>query len=165
MNKKVSGKECDTKEVESEIAFREKDIKEKEQILAEKRKETARMRRSRAMSRLGPLYISEDLLDTENFAYRIVNHSAQESNIRKMQDFGYEVVSEKNLKIGDESSTSSYGLGSVVSRPVGGGLEGVLMRIPKDLYEEGQKIIEEENRRIERQIQGDGKLTKKLEQL
>ena len=58
----------------------------------------------------------------------------------RVQDFeadGWEVV-RKPAEAGELQAGESTQLGSVVRKPVGGGIEGVLMEIPKEWYEEDQ---------------------------
>ena len=111
------------------------EIKDKQESLEEKK---LKARRRRALTRKGPLHIDEDLKDP-NFVYRIVNHSEGRSNINRMVDLGYEVVKDSRIEIGDEVLSKGSRLGSVVQRRVGTGVEGILMRIPKELWDEGQE--------------------------
>ena len=69
--------------------------------------------------------------------YRVVNDV--DSRIEDLRDLGYEVV-QADGKLGDVSVDNPRGLGSAVTKPVGGGITGVLMAIDKDIYDERQKL-------------------------
>jgi hypothetical protein len=71
-----------------------------------------------------------------NYVYRVVND--REGRIDKMQTIGYDFV-QADEQIGDYRVAEGSKLGSAVSKPVGGGVNGYLMRIPKEYYEEDRK--------------------------
>jgi hypothetical protein len=75
----------------------------------------------------------------EGFVRRVVNDV--DGRVAMFEDAGYEQVRAPTegapLEAGDASQ-----LGSVVRKPVGGGVEGVLMEIPKEWYEEDQAAKE-----------------------
>lgn len=70
-----------------------------------------------------------------NYVYRVFNDT--EGRIKRAEEAGYEVVRSSET-LGDETAESSHQVGSVVTRPVGGGQTGVLMRIKREWYEEDQ---------------------------
>lgn len=82
-------------------------------------------------------------LDKENYHYRVVNDS--EGRIEDLRDLGYEVV-QGDAKIGEDMGADSK-KGSVISRHVGRGVTGVLMRVPKEHYKdmdsEKQKVVDD----------------------
>jgi hypothetical protein len=79
--------------------------------------------------------ISFDNMDPD-YVYRVV--SDKDGRIEKMQTFGYEFV-ESDEPIGDYRVAEGSKMGSAVSKPVGGGITGYLMRTRKEFYDEDQK--------------------------
>lgn len=90
----------------------------------------------------------EDSDKDPNYVYRIFNDDDERwsGRIRAAQDHGWEVV--ENTKMGDPKAVESSPLGSATSKPVGHGVTGVLMRIPREFYEE-DKEASEANRKIQ----------------
>jgi len=81
-----------------------------------------------------------------NFEYRIVNDTP--GRVAEMKAMGYELADGDerfNSSLDDSKSESS-----VKSKHVGGGVNGVLMRIPKDWYDEYQKEKAEHVDKLER---------------
>jgi hypothetical protein len=73
-----------------------------------------------------------------NFQYRIVKDAP--GRIQEFLDAGYEPVDNKTTKLAAPRVEGGSSLGSSNTLPLGAGDTGVLMRIPKDLYEEDQKV-------------------------
>jgi hypothetical protein len=76
-----------------------------------------------------------------DFVYRVVNDKA--GRIERMQEIGYEFV-ESDEQLGDYRVAEGSKMGRAVSKPVGGGVNGYLMRIKKEFYEEDR--IEKDKR-------------------
>jgi len=77
------------------------------------------------------------------FHYRWTNDT--NDRIARMEKAGYEVVTNGDLTIGDASVNSLKGdRNSPVTRPVGRGITGVLMRIKQEWYDEDQAKKHEE---------------------
>ena len=70
-----------------------------------------------------------------NYHYRVVNDS--DDRLQNFVEGGYEFV-ESGERIGDPIAGEGGAIDSRVSKPVGGGTRGYLMRIRKDWYEEDQ---------------------------
>lgn len=70
------------------------------------------------------------------FVYRIVNDDGD--RVGQMEDIGYEVVCDSSVKVGDRRVANATQQGSPVRVSVGRGVQGVLMRIPKEFYDEDQ---------------------------
>lgn len=72
-----------------------------------------------------------------NFKYRIVNSddSRYAGRIADLQKRGYTVCNDDEV-LGDEHGTEANQIGSVVGKPVGHGVRGVLMKIPIEFYVE-----------------------------
>ena len=71
-----------------------------------------------------------------NYQYRVFND--KDDRIQAALQAGYEFV-ESAQEIGERDALDSSKLGAHVSKPVGGGVTGYLMRIPKEYYEADQK--------------------------
>ncbi len=71
------------------------------------------------------------------YEYRIVNDTGD--RIAQMEDIGYEVVSDTNLKVGDRRIANPTKEGSPVKISVGGGQQAYVMRIKKEFYKEDQQ--------------------------
>lgn len=71
-----------------------------------------------------------------NYHYRIVN--VKEDRVEQFQEQGYEVV--LTTPVGDKLIDAPSSLGSASEISVGGGMKAVVMRIPKEFYEEDQAI-------------------------
>lgn len=71
-----------------------------------------------------------------NFHYRVVSDEA--GRVDQFLDAGYEIVTGKET-IGDSRLNQPSQEGSPVQTHVGGGVKGVLMRIPNEWYTEDQE--------------------------
>ena len=74
-----------------------------------------------------------------NFVYRVANSddARYSGRVEELKAFGYTVCTDEIL--GDEVGVEGSSVGSAIGKPVGHGTRGVLMRIPKELYEEDQR--------------------------
>lgn len=88
-----------------------------------------------------------------NFVYRFVNDVEDHIEARKEQ--GYEVVPASDVKIGAKRVEGTSPEGSAASLSVGQGRKAVLMRIPKEWYEEDQQAKSAEVDRIEQTMKED----------
>jgi hypothetical protein len=71
-----------------------------------------------------------------NYVYRIVNDTGD--RVEQFKAGGYETVSASEVQIGDRRVNAATPEGSIAQCSVGGGVKGVVMRIPKEWYEEDQ---------------------------
>lgn len=71
-----------------------------------------------------------------NFEYRVVNDTGD--RVAQFVENGWEVVKDSGVQIGDRRIANPTKEGSVVTTSVGGGTQGILMRIRKDWYDEDQ---------------------------
>lgn len=78
------------------------------------------------------------------YEYYIANDL--DNRIEVMKEAGWEVVTEDSVKIGDRRIGAASAEGSAKTVSVGGGVTGVLMRIPKEWYEEDQARKNQEAR-------------------
>jgi hypothetical protein len=77
-----------------------------------------------------------------NYHYRIVNDV--DDRIERLKIAGYEIAEEK-VGIGDPGvENSNISLGSGARMHVGKGVKAVLMKIPKELFQEDQKAKQRE---------------------
>ena len=72
-----------------------------------------------------------------DYKYRMI--SDKDGRLQRAQDGGYEFV-ESTEGLGDQMAAEASKMGKNVSKPVGHGVTGYLMRIKKDLYDEDQKM-------------------------
>lgn len=72
-----------------------------------------------------------------NFEYRIVNDV--NDRVNEFLERGYEVVTDGDVTVGDKRVGKVSATGSPVEISVGQGTKALLMRIPKEYYEEDQK--------------------------
>lgn len=70
-----------------------------------------------------------------NYVYRWVNDTV--GRIQRFLDAGYEIVNQ-DVEVGQNTVDRGSKLGSSVTRAVGFGVTSVLMRIPKEYYDEDQ---------------------------
>ena len=91
-------------------------------------------------------------LDTKNFVYRVIND--EDDRLNQAQEAGYEFV-ESDKQLGDIRAAEASKLGSKVSKPVGGGITGYLMRIPKEYYEEDQAAKAQKLNDLEKSMKPD----------
>lgn len=81
-----------------------------------------------------------------NYVYRVVNDVDNGDRVSRFREIGYEVVADDKIKAGDKRVNQPTPEGSPITISVGGGTKGILMRIPKEWYEEDQA---EKNRAID----------------
>lgn len=86
------------------------------------------------------------------FHYRIVNDVGD--RVEMFKEGGYEVVTHA-VKFGDRRLSASGPLGASAITSVGGGVKGVLMRIPQEWYDEDQQGKEERLLESEAAMSGD----------
>lgn len=75
----------------------------------------------------------------EGYNYRVINDV--DDRLTLALEGGYEFV-ESNEKLGDDKAAEASKVGSRVSKPVGNGINGYLMRIKNEFYEEDQAAKE-----------------------
>lgn len=71
------------------------------------------------------------------YEYRIVNDTGD--RVEQFKAAGYEVVSAKDVTVGDRRVNAASAEGTSATVSVGGGTKGVVMRIKKEWYEEDQQ--------------------------
>lgn len=70
-----------------------------------------------------------------NYVYRWVNDTP--GRLEKFKDAGYEVVTQDH-EVGSKAVDRGSKLGSAITKSVGGQITAVLMRIPREWYDEDQ---------------------------
>lgn len=79
-----------------------------------------------------------------NYVYRWVNDSEAGMRIEMFKQGGWELVNkDSEIKVGDKVIDQGSVVGSVTTRYVGQGTTAVLMRIPKEWYDEDQLAKQE----------------------
>ncbi len=89
----------------------------------------------------GPRDILSVATQDPNYFYRWVNDTR--GRVQRFLDGGYEVVVQ-DLEVGQSTVDRGSNIGSAVTRQVGGGVTGILMRIPREYYNEDQAAKMEE---------------------
>lgn len=84
-----------------------------------------------------------------DYVYRVFND--KDGRIKKAQEAWWEIV-EDEAQLGDQKTGEPSKMGSAVVKEVGGGMQGVLMRIPRDIYEQDQLEKQSEINEIEESI-------------
>ncbi len=83
--------------------------------------------------------------------YRIVNDVGD--RVDELKERGYEVVTHE-VSIGDRRIAGAKGVGSPATLKVGGGITGILMRIPEEFFNEDKAAKAAEVDRTEEAIKG-----------
>ncbi len=83
--------------------------------------------------------------------YRIVNDVGD--RVEELKERGYEVVTHE-VSIGDRRIAGAKGVGSPATLKVGGGITGILMRIPDEFFNEDKAAKAAEVDRTEEAIKG-----------
>lgn len=118
-------------------------------------------RESKAVTQSGrvrrtPLTVRNKLTVMErdpNYHYRIVN--VKEDRVEQFKEQGYEVV--LSTKVGDSQVDSASSLGSATEISVGGGMKAVIMRTPKEFYDEDQAMKQAQIDELEATMKSDAK--------
>lgn len=105
----------------------------REEILAEKRKKRAGHTGNNRL-------MVDAVYKKKGYAYRIVNDVP--GRIERFDQRGWDVVKEK-VPMKDPKTGDAQQMGSAVSIPVGGGTNGILMRIEQELYDEDVKTAQD----------------------
>ncbi len=87
-----------------------------------------------------------------NFEYRWVNDTP--GRLQRFMDGGWEVVTD-DLQVGQKSVDSPSKLGSAITKNVGRSTVGVLMRVPKEWYDEDQMAKQDKVDALEASMQED----------
>ncbi len=96
---------------------------------------TERAERPKRVPVGGPRNILTVAQKDPNYVYRWVNDVP--GRIAAFKEGGYEVVTSDN-EVGDKTVDRGSKLGSAITKSVGGQITAVLMRIPKEWYDEDQ---------------------------
>ena len=89
-----------------------------------------------------------------NYVYRIVNDVG--GRVDMFKEAGYEMVLDKDVKVGDRRVNSASAEGSNAQVAVDkSGTKAFVMRIPKEWYEEDQKAKQERVNELEQTIKKD----------
>jgi hypothetical protein len=87
-----------------------------------------------------------------NYQYRIVNANLESDpdRVERLLEIGYEIVPAKKVgQVGDKRVDEPSAIGSASSVSVGKGTKGIVMRIPKEYYEEDQAAKQAEIDEVE----------------
>lgn len=87
------------------------------------------------------------------YEYRIVNDTGD--RVEQFKSAGYEVVSAKEVTVGDRRVNAASAEGSFAQVSVGSGTKAVVMRIKKEWYEEDQTRKQDDVDRTEASTKAD----------
>jgi len=73
----------------------------------------------------------------DGYVYRVVNDTP--GRVQEAQAGGYEITSGSDIEFGERDVNRTRSDSSVAKTPVGGGVDGYLMRIKEEYYEEDKK--------------------------
>lgn len=102
----------------------------------------AKLQRAERIPVSGPRDILAVREQDPNYVYRWVNDV--DNRVDRFKAGGYEVVTAPNVRVGDKQVDSGSQLGSAVTKAVGGKIMAILMRIPKEWFDEDQQAKMEE---------------------
>lgn len=85
-----------------------------------------------------------------DFVYRIVNDV--DDRIERFKQAGYEPVNVSEARMATQRVGQGTSEGTIASMPMGQGINGILMKIPKEYYEEDQKAKAEKIEASEQSI-------------
>ena len=85
----------------------------------------------------------------DDYNYRVIND--KDDRLANALEGGYEFVESKE-ELGDKTVATAKSMDSRVAKPVGGGVTGYLMRIPKKFYDEDQAAKEASLKETEAQM-------------
>ena len=92
----------------------------------------------------------------DGFVYRIVNDV--DDRVSRLQEQGYEICTTEQVgAVGDKRVDVSSSLGSAAHFSVGQGTKAVVMRIPKDWYDEDQELKKQAADDLEQTMKSDAR--------
>lgn len=93
-----------------------------------------------------------------NYVYRVFNDI--DGRLKEAEEIGYEYVRD-SAELGDPTADGATHVGSVVTKHVGNNTTGVLMRIPREWYEEDRaakhRLVDESEADLKRHAEADGR--------
>ena len=91
----------------------------------------------------------------EGYVYRIVNDI--DDRIQSLQEMGYEIVTDKNVTVGDKRIANPTQEGSPVKVSVGQGIQAYVMRQKKEFFDEDQLAKAAKNDELEATMKREAK--------
>lgn len=91
----------------------------------------------------------------EGYVYRIVNDI--DDRIQSLQEMGYEIVTDKNVTVGDKRIANPTQEGSPVKVSVGQGIQAYVMRQKKEFFDEDQAAKAARNDELEATMKREAK--------
>lgn len=89
------------------------------------------------------------------YVYRIVNDI--DDRVQNLQDAGYEMVTDKNVTVGDKRIANPTQEGSPVKVSVGQGVQAYVMRQKQEWYDEDRAVRKQQADEIEAQMKQEAK--------
>lgn len=105
---------------------------------------------------LGRLYIDEKHKE-HGYVYRIVD-ADRAGRVRQLEKYGYEVVHDESVKVGQDTASNPSRLTTAVTLELGTNTprNGILMRIPEELYRKRQEKKELKNKEMDAGLKSTG---------
>ena len=91
----------------------------------------------------------------EGYVYRIVNDI--DDRVQTLQEMGYEIVTDKNVTVGDKRIANPTQEGSPVKVSVGQGIQAYVMRQKKEFFDEDQLAKAAKNDELEATMKREAK--------
>ena len=91
----------------------------------------------------------------EGYVYRIVNDI--DDRVQTLQEMGYEIVTDKNVPVGDKRIANTTQEGSPVKVSVGQGVQAYVMRQKKEFFDEDQQAKNARNDELEATMKREAK--------
>ena len=91
----------------------------------------------------------------EGYVYRIVNDI--DDRVQTLQEMGYEIVTDKNVTVGDKRIANPTQEGSPVKVSVGQGVQAYVMRQKKEFFDEDQLAKNARNDELEATMKREAK--------
>jgi hypothetical protein len=91
----------------------------------------------------------------EGYVYRIVNDI--DDRVQTLQEMGYEIVTDKNVTVGDKRIANPTQEGSPVKVSVGQGVQAYVMRQKKEFFDEDQQAKNARNDELEATMKREAK--------
>ena len=91
----------------------------------------------------------------DGYVYRIVNDV--DDRVQTLQEMGYEIVTDKNVTVGDKRIANPTQEGSPVKVSVGQGIQAYVMRQKKEFFDEDQLAKNARNDELEATMKREAK--------
>lgn len=123
-----------------------------------------RMDKNTPVGQKNKLTVDESILDRKRYEYRFVNDVDGNIAIKQSQDWDIAEIHE-SVTVGDAKAGEAQSDGTVIRKPVGGGVTAVLMCKKREWYKEDSEKKEQALREIENEMNDKEKIEQKLKKI